>query len=171
MTTSETRRLGYVRDALVSGQHEDALRQVCSLLREPIPSIPIRTVQPARIVEGVVGERAPDPKPARFVSAASVRAYHAAHPACEIGGCGQPGQVHHIKNRSLGGGDEWTNLLTLDARHHLAGSSEGFHFLGPRRFLNRFCRRLSNLSIQKIVAAWKLEPSELEAESQEERHA
>lgn len=171
VTKSETRRLGYIRDALVEGYHEDALRQLCALMRCAIPAVPPRTVTPARVVEGVVGERQPDPKPARYVSPSSVRSYLAAHPLCEIDGCGQPGQVHHIRNRSLGGGDEWTNLLTLDARHHLAGSSEGFHHLGPRRFLNRFCRRLSDASVQKIVAAWKLEPAELAPETREPSHA
>lgn len=158
MTKSETRRLGYVRDALVNGQAEDALRQVCSLLREPIPAIPIRTVTPARVVTGELVERGPQPRRTRIVDPASIRRYHEAFPLCEIRDCGQPAQVHHIKNRSLAGGDDVpSNYLSLCPAHHLAGSSEGFHFLGPRRFLDRFCKRLSSENIRKIVQAWKLE--------------
>jgi hypothetical protein len=52
---------------------------------------------------------------------------------CQVPGCSRvAAHVHHIRHRSLGGGDEPGNLVSLCAAHHLHGVHRGWVRVGGR---------------------------------------
>lgn len=56
---------------------------------------------------------------------------------CVVCGRFPPNEVHHIKTRGAGGGDDWWNLIPLCSDHHTA-SGTAWHKQGSLSFLKMF---------------------------------
>jgi len=57
-------------------------------------------------------------KPKTFKSARARAEYRSKHYCCEICGGRMGLQIHHLKTRGAGGGDEPSNLIVLDMKCH-----------------------------------------------------
>lgn len=98
-----------------------------------------------------------------------MRAYSEEHPRCEVAGAeciylnhnkygASRADVHHLKRRSQGGGDEPENLLALCSLHHTGLAGHGFHTTPRDEWFDRFKGRLPSETRGKVERALRIEP-------------